>query len=80
MNIKRIILGVVLVGLIGGGIFTYIFYTNFFTPNTSFETEEAFVFIPTDASLIELETRLVPLVENFDSFKSAADKKGYLQG
>ena len=79
MNIKRIFLGVILLGLIGGGIFAYIMYTNFFVPNTSFDTDEAFVFIPTDATFSDLEERLMPLVNNFDSFESAADKKGYLQ-
>lgn len=79
MYIKRILLGVLLVGLIGGGIFAYIVYGTFFTPNTSFNNKEAFVYIPTNASFVSLEAQLNPLLEDFDSFTSAADKKGYLQ-
>lgn len=79
MNIKRILFGVLLVGLIGGGVFAYIMYTNFFTPNTGFEKEEAFVFIPTDVTIENLEERLSPLLSDFETFKSAADIKGYLQ-
>lgn len=76
---KRILLGVLLVGLIGGGIFAYFVYRTFFTPNTSFNHKEAFVYIPTTATLEILEAQLNPLVENMNSFKSAAEKKGYLK-
>lgn len=79
MSLKRILLAVVLLGLIGGGIFAYIMYTSFFTPNTNFEEEETFVFIPTDATIVDLEHQLSPMVDDFETFKSAADKKGYLQ-
>lgn len=78
MNIKRILLGVLLVGLIGGGVFAYIIYGTFFTSNTSFSNDETFVFIPTNASDNELEERLSPLMKDFDAFKSAANRKGYL--
>lgn len=79
MYIKRILLGVLFLGLIGGGIFAYIVYSTFFTPNTSFNRKEAFVFIPTAATLEILEAQLSPLIEDMDSFKSAAEKKGYLK-
>ncbi|MDF4202746.1 endolytic transglycosylase MltG [Maribacter sp. SA7] len=78
MNIKRILLGVILVGFIGGGIFAYTVYETIFTPNTSFENEEAIVFIPSDATIDNLKEQLSPVLEDFDSFVSAADRKGYL--
>ena len=78
MYIKRILLGVVLIGLIGGGIFAFMVYGTFFTPNTSFNNDEAIVFVPTDATLMDLEERLSPVLEDFSSFESAADRKGYL--
>jgi UPF0755 protein len=78
MSFKRILLGVVLVGLIGGGILAYIAYGTFFTPNTSFNDDEEFVFIPTDVSENDLEKVLSPLLKDFDAFKSAANRKGYL--
>lgn len=79
MKTKQIVLGVITLGLIGGGIFAYILYSTFFTPNTRFETDDAYVYIPTDATIEILEERLSPYITDLDSFKSAADKKGYLQ-
>ncbi|WP_299799950.1 endolytic transglycosylase MltG [uncultured Maribacter sp.] len=78
MNIKRILLGVVLLGIIGGGIFGYTFYGTFFTPNTSFDNEEAIVYIPTDATIDDLKEGLSTVLEDFDSFEAAAERKGYL--
>jgi len=78
MYIKRILLGVVLLGLIGGGIFAYTVYDTFFTPNTKFDNKEAIVFIPTGAAINDLKERLSPLLVDFDSFESAAERKGYL--
>lgn len=79
MFIRRIFLGIALVGLIGGGIFAYMVYNTFFTPNTSFNVEKAFVYISTGANVEDLKERMAPLIEDMDSFESAADKKGYLQ-
>lgn len=78
MYIKRILLGVVLLGLIGGGVFAYTVYGTFFTTNTNFNNEEAIVFIPTDADVNDLKERLSPVLKNFDSFESTAERKGYL--
>ncbi|WP_300020986.1 endolytic transglycosylase MltG [uncultured Maribacter sp.] len=78
MYIKRILLGVVLLGLIGGGVFAYTVYGTFFTPNTNFNNEEAIVFIPTNADVNDLKERLSPVLKNFDSFESTAERKGYL--
>lgn len=79
MYIKRIVLGVLLVGLIGGGVFAFMVYGTFFTPNTSFNNEEAFVYVPTTATSQTIEEQLAPLLEDMDSFKSAAERKGYLK-
>lgn len=78
MYIKRIIFGVLLVGLIGGGIFAFMVYGTFFTPNTSFNNEEAFVYVPTSGTSQTILEQLAPLLEDMDSFKSAAERKGYL--
>ncbi len=79
MYIKRILLGILLVGLVGGGIFAFMVYGTFFTPNTSFNNEKAFVYIPTNATVASLEEQLSPLLEDMGSFTSAADRKGYLE-
>ncbi|MGC1513932.1 MAG: aminodeoxychorismate lyase, partial [Maribacter sp.] len=70
MYIKRILLGVLLLGLLGGGIFAYYVYSAFFTPNTSFNNDEAFVYLPTGATATELQEQLAPLLDDMDSFKA----------
>ncbi|MFX0556807.1 endolytic transglycosylase MltG [Maribacter sp. CXY002] len=77
MYIKRILLTIVLVGLLVGGIFAYMVYGTFFTPNTSFANEKAFVFIPTEATFDQVKESLEPLLEDMDSFTAAAERKGY---
>jgi UPF0755 protein len=79
MNIKRILLTLVLLGLLVGGTFAYMVYGAFFTPNTAFKNVEAFVLIRTDASFSEVKKSLEPLLKDVDAFESAADKKGYSQ-
>ena len=79
MNIKRILLTLVLLGFVVGGIFAYMVYGAFFTPNTTFDNDEAFVFIRTDTSFSEVKKSLEPLLKDIDAFESAADKKGYSQ-
>jgi len=78
MYIKRILGGIVLIGLVGGGIFAYMVYGTFFTPNTNFNNDEAYIFIPTNATESDLEEQLAPLIVDYASFSSAADRKGYL--
>jgi len=77
MYIKRILLIVVLAGLVVAGAFAYMVYSNFFTPNTSFKNEEAFIYIPTDASFSDLKGQLQPLLEDISSFETVAQRKKY---
>ncbi len=77
MYIKKIIVAIVLIGLIVCGAFAYMVYGVFFTPNTSFNNEKAYVYIPTNSTIADLQTILEPLVKDFSSFKSAADRKKY---
>jgi len=78
MYFKKIILAIAIIGLIVGGIFTYRVYGAFFTPNTTFNNEEAFIYIPSDANFGDVKEALIPLVKDFKSFESAAQKKGYI--
>lgn len=77
MYLKKIIIAVLAIGLVICGIFAYNVYGAFFTPNTVFNNEEAFVFISSDANFEEVKTTLSPLLDDLDSFTAAADKKGY---
>ncbi|MGB5436101.1 MAG: endolytic transglycosylase MltG [Maribacter sp.] len=77
MYIKRILLIVVALGLVVGGIFAYKVYDAVFSPNTKFNEKEAFVYIPSDASIDDVNALLKPLLKNTASFMQVADRKGY---
>ncbi|WP_209399941.1 endolytic transglycosylase MltG [Pseudozobellia sp. WGM2] len=78
MYIKRILLFIVLAGLVVGGIFSYIVYNAVLSPNTSFNNEEAFVFISSDADFVEVKKQVEPLLENVETFEQIAKRKGYV--
>jgi len=77
MYIRKILLLIVALGLIVGGVFAYKVYDVIFSPNTKFNNEEAFVFIPTDANINDVQDLLAPLLKNPASFVQVADRKGY---
>lgn len=77
MYIKKIIWGVVLIGLVGMAGFAYYVYNSVFTPNTSFNNEEAHIYIPTGASFSDVNNELRPLLKNMISFEAVANRKGY---
>ncbi len=78
MYIKKILLIIVLAGIVVGGVFAYKVYDAFFLPNTQFNNEKAYVFIPTNTTEEELKTILEPLLLDVNSFEAAAKRKGYL--
>ncbi|MBT8284630.1 MAG: endolytic transglycosylase MltG [Flavobacteriaceae bacterium] len=77
MYLKRIVITVLLLGVLGGGIFVYYVYSAFFSPNTAFENKEAFVYIPSDADMADLKEQLEPLLKDFGAFQSVAERKQY---
>jgi len=77
MYLRKILLLIVVLGLIVGGVFAYKVYDAIFSPNTKFNNEEAFVFIPTDANINNVQDLLAPLLKNSASFVQVADRKGY---
>ncbi|MBT2161010.1 endolytic transglycosylase MltG [Zobellia barbeyronii] len=77
MYIKRILLIIVIAGLIGGGIFAYTVYNAIFSPNTSFENKEAYIYVPSDADFNEVRELVTPLIKDMASFEKVAQRKGY---
>ncbi|MFS4448554.1 endolytic transglycosylase MltG [Maribacter sp. 2307UL18-2] len=77
MYIKKIILFIVLAGLVGGGLFAYKVYNAIFTPNTSFNNEEAFVYVASDATFEDVKGSLDPLLTDMETFEQIAERKGY---
>ena len=77
MYLKKILLTVVLLGLVGMAGFSYYIYQNIFTPNTGFNNPQAHVFIPTGATFKMVQEELSPLLKDMNSFVTVAQRKGY---
>jgi UPF0755 protein len=76
-NYKKILIGVVLVGLVVMAVFAYRVHGTFFTSNTNFETETYEVLIPTDADYKQAFLIVADAVEDRDAFHQTAVRKGY---
>ena len=77
MYIKKILLFIVLVGLVGGGLFAYKVYNAIFSPNTSFNNEDAFVYILSNSNFEDVKGSLQPLLTDLETFEQIAQRKGY---
>lgn len=78
MYIKKILLAVVILGVVGFSIFSYHIYQVILSPNTQFEQEKVEVYIPTDASYAKVREKLDPLLKDIENFDVVAQKKGYI--
>lgn len=74
---RKIALALVLIIAAFGLYFTYLFYRVFFMPNTAFNNETSYVFIPTGTNITSLLHELEPVLKSTDDFRLAAEKKGY---
>ena len=77
MYIKKILWAVALIGLIIFGGMAYYIYGTMFSPNTNFENETAYIYVPTNANYAEVRSQLEPLLDNIDSFDALAKQKKY---
>ena len=77
MYLRKILLVIVVAGMLVGGAFAFMVYRAFFVPNTQFNNEVAYVFIPSNSDFEEVKVILEPLLTDLGTFESAADKKGY---
>jgi UPF0755 protein len=78
MYIKRIILAVVFLGLIVMAIFSYFVYVNVFVPNTSFNNEEAHIYLPSGANFSMVVDEIKPLLKDIETFENVAKRKKYV--
>ena len=66
-----------ILGLLICGFVVYQIYSAIFNPNTQFSNDEAYIYIASDASMSEIKTSLQPLLKDYSTFESVADRKGY---
>lgn len=78
MYIKKILWAVAIIGLLIFGGIAYYIYGAMFQPNTKFENETAYVYIPTSANYIQVRQQLEPLLDDMDSFDAVAEQKKYI--
>jgi len=77
MYIKKILIAIVLIGLVVAGVVAYNIYTIMFNSNTAFNNEEAYIYIPTNASYEDVREQLEPLLKDVSSFDVLAKQKKY---
>ncbi|MCF7561709.1 endolytic transglycosylase MltG [Sabulilitoribacter multivorans] len=77
MYIKKILIAIVLIGLVVAAFFANFVYKAMLKPNTSFNNEVAYVFIPSNATYQEVRSQLIPLLDDIDSFDNLAERKKY---
>ncbi len=77
MYFKKILLAIALIGLVVAAYFAYFVYTAMLSPNTAFQNEEAYIYIPTGAKYQEVRADLEPLLKNIDKFDALAERKKY---
>ncbi|MBF8151399.1 endolytic transglycosylase MltG [Winogradskyella sp. F6397] len=77
MYIKKILWAVALIGLVVFGAIAYYIYGAMFSPNTNFENETAFIYVPTNARYAEVRSQLEPLLDDIEAFDALAKQKKY---
>ncbi|MFV0564547.1 MAG: endolytic transglycosylase MltG [Flavobacteriaceae bacterium] len=77
MYIKRILIAIALLGLVAAAFFANFVYKVMLKPNTAFNSETAYVYIPTNATYQDVRAQLEPLLENIESFDDLAKQKKY---
>ncbi len=77
MYIKKILLTIVIVGLVVAAFFANFVYKAMLKPNTVFNNDTAYIFIPTKAIYEDVRNQLIPLLDDIDSFDDLAEQKKY---
>lgn len=78
MYLKKVLWAAAILGLVICGFIAYQIYSAIFSPNTKFNNDEAYVYIPTDVTFEEVKASLEPLLEDLSTFEAVAGRKGYI--
>ena len=77
MYIKKILVIIALLGLVGCAFFAYFIYNAILIPNTAFENDKATIFIGSEATFIDVLEDISPLLLDTETFVTVANKKKY---
>lgn len=78
MYIKKILTAIALIGLVVAAFFAYYVYTAMFKPNTAFNNETAYIYIPTNSTYGDVRNHLEPLLIDIETFDALANRKKYV--
>ena len=78
INLKRIVLVVLILGLAVFAYFAYFVYTAMFVENTAFNNDEACVYIGSDDTYDDVRLQLEPLLKKIETFDALARRKQYV--
>ncbi|MCB4809328.1 endolytic transglycosylase MltG [Tamlana sp. 62-3] len=77
MYIKKILIAIALIGLAAAAYFANMVYKAMMKPNTAFNNEAAYIYVPTNASYNDVRSQLEPLLLDINSFDVLAEQKKY---
>ncbi|MBV7270236.1 endolytic transglycosylase MltG [Winogradskyella luteola] len=77
MYIKKILWAIALIGLVIFAFIAYYIYGAMFQPNTAFNNETAYIYVPTNATYPQVREQLEPLLDDIDTFDALASQKKY---
>ena len=77
MYIKKILWAIAIIGLIIAAFFANFVYKAMLRPNTAFNNDLAYVYIPTNATYKDVRDQLEPLLDDIASFDDLAKQKKY---
>ncbi|WP_430467882.1 endolytic transglycosylase MltG [Winogradskyella ouciana] len=77
MYIKKILWAIALIGLVIFAVIAYYIYGAMFQPNTAFNNETAYIYVPTNARYSEVREQLEPLLDDIETFDALARQKKY---
>ncbi|WP_298514839.1 endolytic transglycosylase MltG [uncultured Kordia sp.] len=77
MYIRKILIGILILGILGGCYIMYNISQTIFKPITAFNNEVAYIYIPSDADFKYVKGELEPLLNDMEAFETLAKKLGY---
>ena len=78
MYFKKILIAIALIGLIIAGLFANYIYGVMLVDNTAFNNDEAYIYVPSNATYADVREQLKPLLKDIDKFDALAKQKKYV--
>ncbi|MEM6687722.1 MAG: aminodeoxychorismate lyase, partial [Bacteroidota bacterium] len=77
MYIRKILVGILIIGVIVGCFLMYSISQTIFKPITAFNNDEAYLYIPSNSDFEFVKKEIAPLLNDMQAFETLAKKLGY---